>query len=447
MRRRLTLTTVAAAAIAVIVLGIPLAFILRELLVDAALRSLQSEARGTAALIQQQPSLAAVQLALTASAEATGTEAAVVGGRGQILLATPGFSPPTVEQLGADGAALAEGRLLVAVPTPLLGRSVVLYVDADAAPLQARVRQAWLLIGLVAATALLVAALAGSRQAREVARPLEDLAVTARRLGEGDFSARAAHSGLPEADMVADSLNSTADRLGVLVERARSFSADASHQLRTPLTALRLQLETLQMTGPQMTGPQATGPQTTGHGQATDHGAAAEALAELDRLDATITELLTLATPGGGGTVFVPQQLVDDRLDAWQTLAGAEGRSVHTDLADTPSVSARPAAVGQALQVLLDNAVVHGDGDITVSVAAAGRDSRWIRMCVADEGPGFDERRLPPPQPADRGTGGRGLALARSLVAAEGGTLRVERTPRGARVCLLLPAVPPDGPR
>lgn len=423
MRRRLTLTTVAAAAIAVVVLGVPLGIAVRMLLIDVSLRDLETDARGVAALIEQQSSAEALEQ-LSRFAGATGTEVAVVLPDGTIL-GTPGFPPRSVRLVGSEDGVVADGRFHVAVPTRLFGSNVVLHVDADATPAQQRVRQAWLLIAVIAATALLVAAVAGSRQAREVARPLEDLAVTARRLGEGDFSARSARSGLPEADMVADALDSTAERLGVLVERANSFSADASHQLRTPLTALRLDLETLQM--------------TTGEQELTD-----DALAEVDRLDATITELLTLTAPGAGDATFSPRQLVLERLDAWETLAAAEGRQVRTELVETPLVHARPAAVGQALQVLLDNAVIHGDGTITVSVARTGEhDGRWVRVCVADEGPGFDERRLPPPQPADRvgtaGATGRGLPLARSLVAAEGGLLRVERTTKGARVCLLLP--------
>lgn len=425
MRRRLTLTTVAAAAIAVIVLGVPLAVAVRPLIIDLSLRGLHSEAMGVAAFIEQgNVPLDVVELALAQFAETTGSEVAVVDSRGAIIARTAAFPSESVSVMGGRDRALQDGRLHVVVPTTVLGRSVDLHVDTDAAVAERRVRQTWLSIAVVAATALLVAAAVGSWQARQLARPLENLARGARRLGDGDFSARAPRSGLPEPDMVADALDSTAERLGVLVERANSFSADASHQLRTPLTALRLNIESLAY--------------SSDPGPLVD-----EVLVELDRLDATITELLTLASPGVTETVFSPHQLILDRLDAWTVLAETKGRRLEPRLSPSPDVRARPAAVAQALQVLLDNAVVHGEGAITVSVAPAGEGhTRWVRLCVSDEGPGFDERRLPPPTPADRGATGRGLPLARSLVAAEGGSLRVENTAGGACVCLLLPAVP-----
>lgn len=431
MRRRLTLTTVAAAAIAVLVLGLPLAVAVRSLIVDLSLRALEREAVGVAALIEERDaSFALVTIELGRFAQATGSEVALVDGDGTLVVRTEDFVPGSLEMPAGRDRLMADGRARVVVPATVLGRSLDLYVDADANPVERRIQQAWLSIAVVAGTALLVAAAAGSWQARQLSRPLEDLAYGARQLGDGDFSARAPRSGLPEPDMVADALDSTAERLGVLVERANSFSADASHQLRTPLTALRLNIESL--------------------AYSTDQGDLVNgALVELDRLDATITELMSLASPDVGETYFAADVLVAERLEAWSVLAQADGREVRFEPTGAPHIRARPAAVGQALQVLLDNALRHGAGTITVTVSAAGGpQERWVRICVADEGSGFDARRLPPPPPADRGTGGRGLPLARSLVAAEGGSLRVEQgtghDATGARVCLLLPTAHVD---
>lgn len=448
MRRRLTLTTVAAAAVAVIVLGVPLAVAVRSLIYDLSLRALERDAEGVAALIEQRGNEFLVIAA--GFAQATGSEIALVGPEGRVRAFTAGFDRRSVDATGPADSFLAGGTMRVVVPVTVLGESLLLYVDAPSEPVQVRVRQAWLSIAVVSGTALLVAAAVGSWQARTLSRPLEDLARGARRLGDGDFSARAPRSGLPEPDMVAVALDSTAERLGVLVERANSFSADASHQLRTPLTALRLNLEAMQY--------------------APDNGDLVDdALMELDRLDATISELLTLASPGATERTFDAADLVAERLQAWAVIAESDGREVRFEPpAAPPLVRARPAAVGQALQVLLDNALGHGAGTITVSVAATyADDPRWVRICVADEGPGFDEARLPPPTRADRGDGGRGLPLARSLMAAEGGLLRVEKPTSvgsaerrgqppadpsppaagraGARVCLLVPAAPAGG--
>ena len=115
-------------------------------------------------------------------------------------------------------------------------------------------------------------------EARRLSRPLDALTAAADRLGDGDFSAQVAPSGVVEIDTVARSINATADRLAVVLERERAFSADASHQLRTPLTALRLRLE-----GEVLSSDDAPRP------------ALVHALEEIDRLQSTIEDLLRLA--------------------------------------------------------------------------------------------------------------------------------------------------------
>ncbi|HVM14928.1 MAG TPA: HAMP domain-containing sensor histidine kinase, partial [Egibacteraceae bacterium] len=270
-------------------------------------------------------------------------------------------------------------------------------------------------------------------QGRRLAAPLETLAASARRLGDGDFSARAPRSGLPEADDVASALDRTAGRLASMLERSRSFSADASHQLRTPLTALRLDLEALD----------------SAISEGRVEGAVAllaAATAEADRLEATIDELLTLADAPHGSEAVDLSALVAERLDAWQALARAQQRRVVVQRGDAPPVRARAAAVGQCLQVLLDNALAHGRGTITVVVGAVERgpgEQAGARLCVADEGPGLP-REVASQMAGDRRSrgSGRGLALARSLIEAEGGRLRAGSDGPGAMVCLLLPAAP-----
>jgi signal transduction histidine kinase len=422
MRRRLTLSTVAAAAVAVVLLGGLLAVFVRSLILELSFQRLEEQARAVAAVVDRSDvSGGQIGAALRRLADSTESEVALLL-PGVGLWQTPDFAADEL-LTGAERRSLDGGRLRVLV-SGIAGTRIV--VDADAGPTLTQIKQWWLLIAVIGAGALLVAAAVGAQQARELAVPLEHLARDARRLGDGDFSARATRSGIPEQDMVAEALDSTAERLGVLVQRASSFSADASHQLRTPLTALRLNIESLQFAG--------------------DRDDLVEAaLAEVERLDTTITELLSLTSPDAGGAVFDPTGLVEDRLDAWRVLAQSEGREVRFRPYPVPQVRARTAAVGQALQVLLDNALRHGEGTVTVTVEVVpAEDERSVRIVVSDEGPGFDERRLPPPSPADRGRRGRGLALARSLLAAEGGSLRVERVPRGARVCLLLPIATAD---
>lgn len=442
MRRRLLLSTLASVAAAVLLLGAPLAVAVRGLLVQQALDELEQLAGG-AQVVLDQGSATEAELLLLLLAERTGTRLMLLSAAGEVVVDSGGTRRgvvavgPDVARAGQGqvGRARGDGLLTVAVPVERDGQQAIVRATATDDGLRRAVGRAWLQIAGLALTALAVAALLARWQGRRLAAPLEELAASARRLGEGDFSARAPRSGLPEADDVARTLDRTAGRLASMLERSRSFSADASHQLRTPLTALRLDLEALEAA-------------TSGGRVEGARGLVSAATAEADRLEATIDELLALADAPPGGEEVDLGALVAERLAAWQALARAQQRHVVVQQGAAPRVRARAAAIGQCLQVLLDNALLHGRGTITVVVGAVERgpgDQAGARLCVADEGPG-----LPPDATsgvAGYGPGsgsGRGLALARSLIEAEGGRLRVDSGDGAAMVCLLLPAAPVD---
>ncbi|MGH8884259.1 MAG: sensor histidine kinase [Egibacteraceae bacterium] len=444
MRRRLLTSTIAAAATAVLLLGLPLAVVAHRSLEQQALGALQAQAVQIQTFLSPQvlSPIGQAQV-LRRAADQTRLRLILLDLSAQIELDTgapphvaPGFDDDVLRALrGQIGRAVGDGVLAVSVPIRD-GSAVAQVVRAIRADdeLRAEIRRAWLAIAGLALFALGTAALFARRQGERLAAPLEALAGAARRLGDGDFTARAPYSGLPEADDVARALQVTAERLGAMLERSRSFSTDASHQLRTPLTALRLDLEALETAG-------------------ADPALVAAATAEADRLEATIAELLTLSDAPPADRLCDVVELAGARLDSWQSLARAAGREVVLETSPVPLVRARPGAISQCLQVLLDNALEHGAGTITVSMQAVaaggglgltgqGPDTKWVRLCVADEGPGI---------PADRQAGllsgradaaaGRGLALARQLVEAEGGRLTLERAVPGATPCLLVPAV------
>jgi signal transduction histidine kinase len=427
VRRRLLTSTLAAAGVALVLLGLPLAVAVRTLLTNQALDGLRREAEQAQLLLEERASTREeARILLTLLAQRSGSRYTLVDGDGGVIVDTEGAPPGTValpvdvRAALATGLGRAVGDDLVAVAIRVPNSDVVVRTATSGSALRGQVRRAWLAILGLAVTALAAAALLARRQTAALAGPLEDLAGSARRLGSGDFSARAPRSGVPELDDVAEALDSTAGRLGTTLERSRSFSADASHQLRTPLTALRLHLEALEAT-------------------AADPDLAAAAITEADRLEATIDELAVLAEPAASEELVDLAGLAAERLDAWRALARAQGRQVVLDAAPVPLIHARPAALGQSLQVLLDNALEHGAGTIRVTVhpVAGG-----ARLCVADEGPG-----IPSGAEASLLNGraaGRGLPLARSLVEAEGGRLRLERARPHAMLCLVLPAAEAD---
>jgi signal transduction histidine kinase len=308
----------------------------------------------------------------------------------------------------------AEADQLIAA-VPVVDEEQVVAATRAAAPLdlvEARTHRTWLLMAALGVGAIGAAALIGNRQARRLGAPVAALAATASLLGEGDFAARAARSGIAELDSAAAALDQTAVRLGDLVDRERAFTADASHQLRTRLTALRLTLEAaLETPGADL------------------RGAIEAAVTEADRLEATVVDLLALArdVPGARATVDL-DEVVREVESRWHGPLAAAGRPLRTRIdRDLPPLVASTAAILHVLEILLDNASRHGAGAVTVSLRRTGN---GMVIDVADEGPGilgdptavFARR-----SPSEHGDG-IGLALARSLAAAEGGELVLRAT-------------------
>jgi signal transduction histidine kinase len=329
--------------------------------------------------------------------------------------------------LDGDVGTGADGDVLVAA-VPVTHSNQVIGAVLVAGPRRAVLGDVVLIWAGMAGLALVAVAIAwlvGRRQARRLAGPLEDLEDRARRLGDGDFSVRSRQGRIEEIDSVGAALDATATRLDDMLARERAFSADASHQLRTPLAGLRLRLEAALEQRDEDLRP-----------------AIAASLADADRLEATITELLILARADRGGQVGAIDlgSLLGELSPEWAARLALHGRDLEVHVEPgTPEARASTAAVRQVLAVLVDNATTHGGGTVTVSVReTAGA----VAIDVCDEGPGV---------PADGGalfTGrtdrrdghGIGLALARRLAEAEQGRLELQRRSPPVFTLLLPPA-------
>ncbi len=305
-------------------------------------------------------------------------------------------------------------------------RAVVRAGSPARGPLR-RAALTWAGMAGLAAVAVGVGVALSVRSSRRLARPLEALAATARRLESGDLAARAAACGLPEADEVAAALNRAAERVERLLGRERAFSADASHQLRTALTRARLELESAPATG-------APGPRD----------ATRTALDSLAAMEATLGDLLSLARDVPERAPLHLNALLADAERRWHGELAAAGRPLRVVVEEgLPEAVGSPRAARQVLDVLLSNAAVHGRGVVTVRARdAAG----VVAVDVEDEGPGLpDDEDVFARRRDDGGGHGIGLALARSLVEAEGGRLRVSR--RSPHPCFTwLIAGGPEGP-
>lgn len=320
-----------------------------------------------------------------------------------------------------------DGWLVVTVP--LVEGGAAHGVVRAAEPLAAgasRVHTVWLQLAAMAVGALILGAVAAFALGRRLTRPLEKLGRDAVRIGEGDFTVQATRTGLPEIDSVGDNLSRTAERVSTLFAREQAFTADASHQLRSPLTGIRLTLEA-----------------ELAHPRPDHRDALTQALGDVERLETTIEDLLALARDTAAERTPVDLAEVLDQLERrWRAGFARVGRRLsveHGEGVSPPTVSAT--ALSHVLDVLVDNAQQHGAGDVRVSARAL---PGAVSISVNDEGPGIADpatvfaRR----QSAGGGTG-IGLALARRLTEAEGGRLRLRGLAAGTTFEVTLPTAGP----
>ena len=219
-------------------------------------------------------------------------------------------------------------------------------------------------------------------------------------------------SGLPELDAAASALSTTGQRLGGLVERERAFSADASHQLRTPLASLRLALES------ELVQP-----------RADPTVALRDALNDVDRLESTLTDLLALARDTPSDRRPVDLAVLLGAVEAtWRGRLAVAGRALHIIVDDaTPSVLISATALSTVIDVLVENALRHGRGTVTVEASRARGGGAAIM--VSDEGHIDTDPEAIFQRRSTQATGhGIGLALARSLAHAEGARLQLSRS-------------------
>jgi signal transduction histidine kinase len=315
----------------------------------------------------------------------------------------------------------------------------------------------WVILGTIAAVGLIAAALMAFGLARWVSRPLKGLDAAARRLADGDLAIRAkVESGPPELRRLGTTFNTMAGRLEALVHGNRAVIADVSHQLRTPLAALRLRLDLLAA--------------DTAHSDPETAHELAGALDELARLSRLVDGLLTVAR--AENVVPVPMavdvaEVARERVVAWHPVA--DDRSIVLIAAAAGAGSGLGSALGVGrsaggpvlawigeghLEQILDNLIANAlealsPGNmvrLATSATAAG-----VQITVADNGPGMsaeDRERafLRFTTSSPNGTG-LGLAIVHRLATSNGGTAQLDETPGGGlTVTLDFPVAPvPNG--
>ncbi|MCX4668072.1 HAMP domain-containing histidine kinase [Streptomyces sp. NBC_01381] len=466
MRYRLLRSYLMLAALALIVLELPLGRFYLRSEETRALAALERNAEVLAAYADQLIEARAPDRLPALARDTAGRiagEVVVVDARGQLLAASPGFSererrklarqPEIVTSLGGGftagvrhGSAGGEAVVHLAVPTrpgPVSRGAVRITVPRSQIMVDSHA--VWLYLGAAGAGVLAVAAVVAFAMARWISRPVLALQEAAARVAAGgDLVVPARRTtGPPEIRRLTETLRMTARRLGHLLAAQRAFAGEASHQLKTPLAALRLRLENLE---------QDLAPRARRDLEA--------ALAETDRLARTAETLLALSRLEESGSApepIVVDAVVAERVASWAPVAAASGVWLVAAGEAAGRVWALPGAVEQILDNLLSNAVrvCPTGGTVTVRTHVVrprhrlsrrarrsrgtqedGAPPQLVELHVVDEGPGLspEERerafdRFWRASDAPKGGSGLGLPLVRRLARAAGGDARLDQAP------------------
>ncbi|RLL67198.1 ATP-binding protein [Streptomyces sp. Z26] len=400
MRRRLIQSTLAVVLVVIAVFGVSLVIVESRTIEESARESVRSEAVRLVSVVESR--LVAGE---RVTEDSLGT---TVDGNRYARIQVPGRPPIVFGDPPGDGA--IEVR-----QTGAHGETVTVREAENA--VRDEVGRTLLIITAVSLLAIAAAAILAVRQAHRVAAPLTDLAETAERLGSGDPRPRHRRYGVPELDRVADVLDASAERIARILTAERRLAADASHQLRTPLTALSMRLEEII----------ATADTSDPAERATVKEEATIALAQVERLTDVVQRLLTNSRDphSGSAVAFDLDDVVKQQMEEWKPAYRGEGRALVRSGKNGLRAVGTPGAVAQVLATLIENSLMHGGGTVAIRTRVTGNQAVAE---VTDEGPGVDPElgsRVFERTVSGRNSTGLGLAVARDLAEADGGRLEL----------------------
>jgi signal transduction histidine kinase len=407
MRRRLLLSTLAVAIGAVLLLGVPLAIVLSRLELQQAAQQLDRDATSAAKGLQYR---------LDSGRPADVWDLAKSLPDRYIIIRQDGRPTATIGNPPPPGH-IRESRVAT--------DNFDVTVETNSAFADGKVLDSLLLIAGLAMVAVGVAVGLAFLQARRFTLPLVELAQAAGRLGSGDSRPLGRRYGMPELDQVAEGLDRSAERVANLISAGRELAGDASHQLRTPLTALSMRLEEILS--------------AAGNPDAVREEATA-ALAQTERLADVVSQLLDRAGPerSRGAEPVDIDDIVAQQVAEWEPAFRRVDRKLEVTGTKGLRAQVTPGGFAQVIATLLDNALTHGAGTVTIRTS---RTPRSVVTEIRDEGPGVPSdlaSRIFERHVSGSGGTGRGLALARAIAAADGGRVVLVR-PRPAVFAIFLP--------
>ena len=424
MRRQVSLLVAATTSAVILAFLIPLGLLVRTLAQDRAIAGASQEAQGVGTLIAgvndrgQLTDL--VGLADQRSPRATSVLLPDGTMIGTAPPGTPESNAAAVSRARAGEAftLLEDESAQVVVPVVTDRGTVVVRTAVSAGDLRQGVTTAWLTFAGLGAVLMLFAVVGADRLGRRVSAPVSELAAVAYRLRAGELDARAVPRGPVETVELGAALNRLADRIGELLTAEREAVADLSHRLRTPITALRLDAESV--TEPEIAG------------RLRDHVGHLERTVDAVLKDARRPVRSTLGASCDAAGV------VRDRVAFWSALAVDQDRDLTVSIPST----ATPAAIDatdlvDVVDALVDNVFAHTPDGTAFAVSLTRSDPRLLRLEIADAGPGAAD-----PDVTTRGhsTGdstGLGLDIVRRAAVAAGGNLVVARSPSGGMLAVV----------
>ncbi|MBQ0978477.1 HAMP domain-containing sensor histidine kinase [Micromonospora sp. M61] len=426
MRARLALLVAAVSVLTLIAFLVPLALLVRTVAEDRATVRATADAQSLVPVVGTADA-ATIRLTVEQLAAESGRPVSVFLPDGTVLGAQTPRTPAVA--LAARGQSLtgesAAGREVVIAVQGRADGTGVIRIVVPQHELTAGVTRAWLVLALLGVILVLIGLLVADRLARTLVRPISDLSAVSHRLANAELDARVTPAGPPELREVAGALNHLATRIQVLLVQEREQVADLSHRLRTPLTALRLEAESLR-----------------------DPEDAARITAAADGLERAVTGLIRQArwrhSPAGPAASDAAA-IVADRVAFWSVLAEDTGRAVTLDLAPGPlPVGVAADDLAAAVDALLGNVFAHTPDGTSFAVRLAP-DAGEVVLSVADEGPGMPAGAVRRGASA-AGSTGLGLDIARRAAQTAGGRLELRTGPRGGAQ-VLLRLGPPTSPR
>jgi signal transduction histidine kinase len=414
MRRRLSLLMSATMAVTLLAFAVPLGILIPRIAAGRAVASASDDVRALSALVAAAPDPATVSENVQAAPSMR-----------KMTVFLPGHKPIGAPAKRTTDVRLAERgmsftvtdphglQILVAVQgLPPSGGTAVVRAFVSNAELTKGVTQAWLILAGLGLLLLVVGIVVANLLVGTVTRPISELARVSHRLAAGGLEARADPAGPPEVRELAQSLNHLAGRIREQIHAERESVADLSHRLRTPLTALRLELESMA-------------------DSADPDGRLSQ---QVQTLEGAVTSLIEDARTRGSAEPGScdAAEVTRERAEFWAVLADDQGRAMRLDIAGGPlMVGVAEPELGACLDALLGNVFAHTAQGAGFTIGLRPGAFGGAVLSIHDDGPGFVQ-----PDPVRRGASGGGstglgLDIARQTAESSGGTLSVGSGPGG----------------